>query len=69
MIWLVKDDASYQVTGCNIGNKDGLFQLWVERPNTKSLKVAESADKELIKLHKEAIDHAISIGDPIYRVV
>lgn len=62
MIWLVTRGASYQITSCNIVEKDGLFQMWVERNNGKGLKVLESKDEELVREHKNAIDHAIKLG-------
>ena len=65
MLWLIKEGASHQVVGCNIHEEKGVHQLWVERPNGKSTKVAENKDRSAIKEIKNMIDHAIKIGDPV----
>jgi hypothetical protein len=71
MLWLVIKGSSHQIISCNIaivdltgnGVKD-TYQLWVERPNGKSLKIIESRDEKDIQEVKDAIDFAIKSGHP-----
>lgn len=65
MLWLIKEGASHQVVGCNIHEENGKHQLWVERSNGKSVKIAESKNREDVKEVKGAIDFAIKKGDPV----
>ena len=59
MIWIVKGDMSHQIISCNIHQEEGKYQLWITRPNGKSLKLDESENKAEILEIKEAIDFAI----------
>lgn len=63
MLWLIIGDASYEIVSCNIHFKEGKYQVWVERPNGKTIKINESTNEEDIKTIKEAIDYAISKGE------
>ena len=45
MIWIIKDEMSHQIISCNVHLEDGKHQLWVTRPNGKSLKLQESEQK------------------------
>lgn len=64
MLWLVNKGSSHQIVSCNIHKDKGNYQLWVERPNGKTLKVKESRDAEDVQIIKEAIDFAIRSGHP-----
>lgn len=69
MIWLVKDETSHQIISCNIYKPtDGQYELWVTRPNSKSLKIHESTNKEEVMEIKEAIDFAIEHKEPVLRL-
>lgn len=68
MLWLIKEDASHQIMSCNIHNNNNSYELWVTRPNDKSLKIAESTQQEDIMTIKEAIDYAIENGIPALRL-
>lgn len=65
MLWIIKEGSSHEIVGCNIHEEKGNHQLWVERPNGRSTKIAENKNRDEVKLVKEAIDHAIKIGDPV----
>lgn len=69
MLWLVDGDKSLQITGCNTFQKGEMHQLWVEKPNGKTLMIRQDEDKEEIDTIKEAIDHAIEIGETTLRLV
>jgi hypothetical protein len=68
MLWLVIKGSSHQIISCNIHSEDktgnGLYQLWVERPNGKTLKIIESKNEEDVQEVKDAIDFAIKSGHP-----
>lgn len=68
MLWIVKDNMSIQIIGCNICEKNGMFQLWVTRPNDKSLMLDENTSKEEILIIKEAIDYAIENKEKALRL-
>jgi len=63
MLWVIVGDASYEIVSCNVHEKDGIFSIWIERPNGKTLKLKESEKEEDVKIIKEAIDYAISKGE------
>jgi hypothetical protein len=58
----VNKGASHQIISCNMHNKDGKHQLWVERPSGKTLKIVESKDINEVQIVKDAIDHCIKNG-------
>lgn len=62
MIWLILNDISMQVAGCNEHTKGNTHQLWVERQNGKSMLIYESKDKAEITERREAIDFAVAEG-------
>jgi hypothetical protein len=64
MLWLIIKGASYQIVGCNVYEEKGKFQLWIERPNGKTLKIVESKEKSDVELVKNAIDYAIAHHEP-----
>jgi hypothetical protein len=66
MLWLVIKGASHQITGCNLfwNGKNEKWEVWIEKPNGKTLKIKESADEKEANEIKEAIDYAISKGVP-----
>jgi len=68
MLWLVIGEASHQIIGCNIHERDGLYQLWVERVNGKTLKINENTDQKEVALIKEAIDYAIENKESTLRL-
>lgn len=68
MLWLVIGDESHQIISCNVHEEDGVYQLWISRPNGKNKKIDESKDKNEMILIKEAIDYAISKQDPILKL-
>lgn len=69
MLWLVIKGASHQICSCNIHEKEGTYQLWVERPNGKTLKIIESTIEKEVNEVKEAIDFAIRAGQPTLELV
>lgn len=68
MIWIVKGDVSHQIISCNIHEEEGKYQIWVTRPNGKSLKLEESENKDEILEIKEAIDFAIEHKESTLRL-
>jgi hypothetical protein len=72
MLWLItQGGASHQIISCNIftNEKEGvLYQLWVERPNGKSLKIAENEDYVEVQIIKDAIDYAIEHRIPTLKL-
>lgn len=68
MLWLVIKDTSHQIISCNIHKDGALYQLWVERPNGKSLKVIESKNYTDVEEVKSAIDFAIEHKEPSLRL-
>lgn len=68
MLWLVKEETSYEIVSCNIHEQDGIYQVWVTRPNGKSLKIDENVDKKEVIFIKEAIDFAIEKGEKALRL-
>lgn len=68
MLWLVKGDFSHQIISCNIHIEEGKFQLWITRPNGKSMKIEESMNKDEVQLIKDAIDYAIETKEPALRL-
>lgn len=69
MLWLVIKGASHQIISCNIHKESGLFQLWIERPNGKTLKISESKHLADVQEVKDAIDYAIKTGQPSLELV
>ncbi len=67
-MWVILKDKSHEIISCNVHQEGDVFQLWVTRPNDKSLKLMESKDKELISTSKEAIDYAIKHGEPAFEI-
>lgn len=65
MLWLIMKKQSYQIIGCNIhfNEKTNNYELWVIRPEHKSIKIMESEDEARIREYKEAIDHAVTVND------
>ena len=59
MLWLVIKGASHQIISSNIHSEKGKHQLWVERPNGKTLKVRESGNLQDVQEVKNAIDYAV----------
>lgn len=68
MLWLIMDDVSHQIISCNTHEEEGIYQVWITRPNGKSVKVKESLNKEEIEIIKEAIDYAIEKREPVLRL-
>lgn len=69
MLWIVIKEASHQIISCNVHQENGKHQLWVERPNGKSLKIAESVNLKEVELVKEAIDYAIKHREPTLELI
>lgn len=65
MLWLVMEEGSYQIISCNTHKEGELYQLWVERPNHKSLKIIESNNMYDVQEAKDAIDYAIGQGHKV----
>lgn len=68
MLWLIIEGASHQIISCNIHEEHGKHQLWIERPNKKSLKIIESENLSDVQEIKEAIDYAIEKGEKALRI-
>lgn len=67
MIWLIIGEESHQIISSNVCNKGDMYELWVTRPNGKSLKIDEG-NKEKITEIKDAIDYAIEIGASTFKI-
>lgn len=70
-LWLVRGkDFSDTIIGCNyfFDEKTQKHQLWVTKPNNKTLLIAESDEKSIVEEIKEAIDFAIEHKDPVLRL-
>lgn len=65
MLWLIIGDSSHEIISCNTYNKEGVYQVWVERPNGKTMKIGESKDPNEAKEIKDAIDFAIEHGHKV----
>lgn len=65
MLFIKTKKYTHQIVSCNIHEESGKFQLWVERPNGKSLKLVDSKNREDAEIVKSAIEHAIKTGDPM----
>lgn len=60
MLWLVVGTESHEIISCNLHEtRNGRHQVWVERVNGKTMKVADSDKKQDAIDVKEAIDYAI----------
>ena len=68
MLWLVIKGASHQIISCNVHQENGKFQLWVERPNGKNMKIVEDTNEAEVLLVKEAIDYAIENNESTLRL-
>ena len=68
MLWVVKGNMSHQIISCNIHEEDGKYQIWITRPNGKTLKLEESENKDEILEIKEAIDFAIEHKESTLRL-
>lgn len=73
MLWIVNKDTSHQIMSCNVHrDKDdkgeGIFQIWITRPNGKNLKLQESKNENTIVTIKEAIDYAIEKNEKVLRL-
>lgn len=62
MLWLIVEEKSLEIIACNTAFQDGKHQVWVERPNGKTMKIHESTNKEEALEVREAIDFAIEHG-------
>ena len=58
-MWIIKDQASYQITSANLHKKGDLHQVWVERASGKTLLLHESTNEAEVREVKDAIDYAI----------
>ena len=67
-LWLITKKASYQIIACNVHEKDGKHQLWVERANGKTLLIEENEDAREIQLIKEAIEYALETNETTLRL-
>ncbi|RBP01212.1 hypothetical protein [Rossellomorea aquimaris] len=59
MFWINIGSETHQITSFNLYENHGTFQLWVERPNGKTMLVAESKDEEYVRNIKVKMDNAI----------
>ena len=69
MLWIVMKGTSHQIISCNTHKEGDKYQLWVERPNGKSLKIVESTNQEDVEIVKEAIDYAIKHREPVLELM
>jgi hypothetical protein len=65
MLWVVTETESLQITRCNTFEKEGKFQVWVERSNGKTFMLKQADNKEAIQEIKDMIDTAIAMKDPM----
>lgn len=68
MIWIIKGNESHEIISTNIHVEDDKFQLWVTRPNGKTIKIFEDKDKNEANLLKDAIDYAITTGEKSFTI-
>lgn len=69
MFWIVLDGKSYAITSYNVHQRDDIYELWIERPNGKSMRIKTSKDKEEIEELKEALDFALKHGESTFEIV
>lgn len=67
-MWLIDKEFSHEIISCNIHENDGVHELWVTRPNGKSLKIQENKDRAVVEELKEAIDYAIEHKESALRL-
>lgn len=68
MISIINKEYTHQIISCNTYKKnDNLYELWVERPNGKTLKLMEGKKEEILEF-KSAIDFAIETGARIFNI-
>jgi hypothetical protein len=65
MLWLITGESSHEIISCNTIFRDGKHQIWVERPNGKTMKVGESSEQQEVHDIKDAIDYAIENGHKV----
>ena len=68
MLWLVNKESSHEIISCNIHDEAGVHQLWVTRPNGKSIKIRENEDRAIVAEVKECIDYAIENKESALRL-
>lgn len=70
MLWIIKNDVSYEIVSCNkhFDDKNDVYQLWITRTNGKSIKILESINEDDISLAKGAIDYAIENKETALRL-
>ena len=64
-MWIKKENATYQIISANIHEDSDKYQVWVERPTGKSLKIFESKENQLAHEVKDAIDFALKSSIPV----
>ena len=62
-MWILQEKESHEIISCNVHQQGELYQLWVTRPNDKSLKIMESENKDEVVTMKKAVDYAIEHGE------
>lgn len=62
MLWLIIGESSHSIISCNMFKQGEQHQVWVERPNGKTMRIIESTDPNEAKTVKDAIDFAIENG-------
>lgn len=67
MIWIIKGNESHEIISCNTAIDDKRSELWVTRPNGKSLKIFEGSSDDVKEL-KEAIDYAIKHNERTFTI-
>ncbi len=67
-MWIIKEDVSMEIIGCNIHHKENNYELWVTRTNGKNYKLFENESLDEVNLYKEAIDYAIENKETALRL-
>lgn len=67
-MWLVMSSKSFEIKGINLhaNEKNNKHELWVTKPDGKTVLVFESKDITAIIELKEAIDFAIETGEKTF---
>lgn len=67
MLVIIVKDETVDLIGYNLyfDEATNKHSLWVRRPNGKTLKIAESFDREKVEILKQAMDYAVYNGDRV----
>lgn len=68
MIWLIIGNYSYQIISSNVFQSGDNHQVWVTKADGKNLKIMETKNEADAKELKDAIDFAIEMKEPTFKM-